>query len=108
MYIKKETIKNIKFFDSFLSAAGVKHENLRMNHYSVDNTNRLIFETMYSIYNIRVIISDNLDVSVKFLRLSPNQHTAVTKDGSREYVRELYQNWALTTSIFPWLDKIFS
>ena len=108
MYIKSETIINIKNFSSFLSAAGVRCNNLRMNHYSIDNTNRLIFETMYSIYHIRVVISDNLDVTIRFLQLSPNQHTAVTKDGSREYVKELYQNWALTTEIFPWLDKIFS
>lgn len=108
MYIKNETMKNIHDFSSFLSAAGVKHENLRMNHYSVDNTNRLLFETMYSHYRIRVIISDCLDVTIKFLKLSPNQHTIVTKDGSREYVKELYQDWALTADIFPWLDKIFS
>lgn len=98
-----ETLENI-IKETAPSGSGINdYKNIRIEHYSMNNENKLIMENAYYCINdagfgdgtlpFRVVIGMDLDPRVHFIKLTPAERYRVWKYDLKNYLEEVYYEY---------------
>ena len=107
----KRVLENIDSLEEFIynnaphgSGIDYDYNSVRVEHYSKDNENKIIFENAYHCMNengfydgilpFRVIIGQNITPVIKFVGLNSSGWDRVKKYDVRHYLEDIYYEWA--------------
>lgn len=107
----KRVLENIDSLGEFIynnaphgSGIDYDYNNIRVEHYSIDNENKVIFENAFHCMNengfydgilpFRVVIGQNIVPVIKFIGLNSSEWNRVRKYDVRSYLEDVYYEWA--------------
>lgn len=110
MKMLKKVLENMETLENIIektapSGSGIDYdyENIRIEHYSRDNDNKIIFENAYHCMNengyydgiipFRVVIGSDLMPVIHFIGLNNAGKYRVNKYFLREYLEDVYLHW---------------